>query len=415
MRVLIISPCEICFCPRLLKAADFFHSRGADITVYNAMVGLGQPGVYESVKATRKWKIVENDLTKKRARSRMRWLYSSLRSRMAEQLFKRGVRPSGWFPHSLNKGYVLFPSPLRREKFDFILIHLVDSLPFAVRLKERTGARLIYDCQEYFRGQYETEAPVKKKWVDFAEDHYAGASDIVLATTNVMLNRLRQDYHGPKLFLRVRNTPARGKPVVRPADDAVLKLVWHGFDIVPKNVRGVHILLEAVARCTTPVELFLQGGISDSNREILNTMLEEKGISGKVFVLKPAHPDRIVESLEGYDIGVAGELASQDNQRLTSSNKLFEYINAGLAVIVPDLPGLAETIHEYGVGELYRQGDSGDLAERIDRLNRDRNVLKTLKQASVSAASTELFWEHDYEAVWEGMQRLSGQKTNSGS
>ena len=147
----------------------------------------------------------------------------------------------------------------------------------------------------------------------------------------------------------------------------------------------MHILLEAVSRCKTPVELFLQGTITDSNRTKLELMLKELSIQDKVHVLSPADPDLILESLSGYDLGVLGELATQDNQRLTSSNKLFEYIYAGLAILSPDLPGLSETIKEYGVGLLYKQGDSRDLAEKIDALNTDRVLLNKYKEASLEA------------------------------
>ncbi|WP_431212343.1 glycosyltransferase family 4 protein [Puia sp. P3] len=375
-----------------------------DVTVYNAIVGMTANDVYDSVKASRKWKIVENDISKRGFSSKMKWLYSSIRARLAEELFKRNIYLRRQVPHGLTKGYVLFPAALRSQKFDYILIHLVDSLPFAVGLKSTTGGKLIYDCQEYFRGQYATEAPLKKKWVDYAEDRYAGSADIVLATTNVMLDKLKGEYSGPKQFLRVRNTPAGSGRPQQQTDNPVLRIIWHGFEVVPKNIRGVHILVEAVAKSKTTVHLYLQGRISETNRAALTATLDELGIRDRVFLVPAAHPDRIVESLAGYDIGVAGELATQDNQRLTSSNKLFEYINAGLAVIVPDLPGLAETIHEYGVGLLYKQGDSGELAEKIDALSTDRSKLDALKAASVKAASTELFWENDYKAVWRAMQ-----------
>jgi glycosyltransferase involved in cell wall biosynthesis len=406
MRVLILSPCEICYCPRLLKAADFLYANGVDVTVYNAIIGMTASDVYDSVKASRKWKIVENDITKRNFSARMRWLFSSIRHKVAVELFKKGRYPAGWLPHALNKGYVLFPTSLRKEKFDFILIHLVDSLPFAAALKAGTGARLIYDCQEYFKGQYETEAPLKKKWVNYVEDRFAGHADILLATTNVMLEKLRQEYPGPKYYLRVRNTPSRHLPPAPQPAGPVLRLIWHGFEIVPKNVRGVHILIEAVARCKTNVQLFLQGRISEQNKTVLTAMLVESGIRDKVVLVGPAHPDRIVESLAGYEVGVTGELATQDNQRLTSSNKLFEYINAGLAVLVPDLPGLAETIREYGVGLLYTQGNSRELAEKIDSLNRDRSLLDKLRMASAKAADSALYWENDYKCVWEAMSKI---------
>jgi glycosyltransferase involved in cell wall biosynthesis len=325
-------------------------------------------------------------------------------NKLAEGLFKRNIHVSILYPHVLNKGYVLFPGYLSKERFDFILIHLVDTLPLAARMKRSTNAKLIYDCQEYFNGQYETEAPFKRNWVKMTQTKYAPEADIVLATTNVMLDRLRQEFPGPNCFIRVRNAPIKKMVQIKDQESKSLKIIWHGMTIIPRNIRGVHILLEAVAYCKTHAELFLQGSISEDNRNLLQKMINELGIEGRVFLLPPAHPDTIVESLSGYDIGIAGELAMQDNQRLTSSNKLFEFISAGLAVLVPDLPGLSETVKEYKVGLLYEQGNSKDLAGKIDTLNENRGFLHEFRKASRIAADTELFWEKDYQQVWESME-----------
>jgi glycosyltransferase involved in cell wall biosynthesis len=407
MKVLILCPSEICYNPRLLKAADYFYSMGDEVIVYNAVTGLADDKIYRSVKKGRSWEIIENDITKRGFSARLRWLYSSAVNKLAEELFKRNISLRVLFPHVMTKGYVLFPGSLKRVQFDYILIHLVDSLPFAVKLKRLTGAKLIYDCQEYFKGQYETESAFRRKWVHEAEGKYVAEANIVLATTNIMMQRLKQEFSGPGLFFRVRNTPAKKFLRNEGKIGTSLKMIWHGMSIIPKNIRGIHIILEAVSRCKTPVELFLQGNITDQNRTRLTYMLKELGIENKVHVLAPADPDEIVESLTGYDLGVLGELSAQDNQRLTSSNKLFEYIYAGLAVLAPDLPGLSETISEYGVGLLYKQGDSKDLAERIDALNLDHVSLQKYKEVSWKAGQAELFWENDYKKVWEAMGNLA--------
>lgn len=403
MKVLILSPTEICHSPRLLKAADYLHANGVSVTVYNGITGLADRQVYASIKNSRRWKIIENDISKRSVVARFRWLYSALVSKFSAQLFKRNIFIGRLIPHALNKGYVLFPNSLNSLKFDFILIHLVDSLPFAAILKRKTGASLIYDSQEYFKGQYANESKLEKKWVEYAEKNYAFEANIILATTNAMLERIKSEFSGDGHFLRVRNVPLQRKYLVERNDHECLRIVWHGLDIVPNNIRGVHILLEAVANCTTAVELYLQGNILEHNRIQLEKMLVELNIQERVFILDLAHPDRIVESLTGYDIGVAGELGSQDNQRLTSSNKLFDYINAGLAVVVPDLPGLAETVNEYRVGCLYQQGNVADLAKNIDLLNKNRGLLAEYKNSSRRAASLELFWEHEYKAVLDTM------------
>ena len=182
-------------------------------------------------------------------------------------------------------------------------------------------------------------------------------------------------------------------------DQTVLQLVWQGFGIYLNNKRGIHILLQAIAVCKSKVLLTLQGYINNEQAGILNNYLNELHIENIVCLVPPAPPDSIVESLLNYDVGLIGEIPEEDNQRLTSSNKLFDYINAGLAVISPDIPGLNETLDEFNVGLKYEAGNVQALSAAIDFLATDPVQLNRFKKASKEAAAASLYWEADYDPL----------------
>ena len=52
-------------------------------------------------------------------------------------------------------------------------------------------------------------------------------------------------------------------------------------------------------------------------------------------MLAPVPPERIVSALTPFDIGLVIDRPETDNARLALPNKLFEYMMAGLAVVVP--------------------------------------------------------------------------------
>lgn len=404
MKILILAPSEICYHPRLLKTADYFIAKGDTVFVYNAITGLASKPVYETATGSRQWHLFENDISKRSLASRIRWLYSSLFLKCNDVIFKITGK---WFffRHGLSKSFILFPAELKQRQVDYIYINLVDALPFARYLQKKNGAAIIYDSQEYFKGQYAGVNSKQYKWVAKAENDYARLSKVIMGTTAVMVKKLKADFGENPVYFRVRNLPSKAKIEFLQNNETTLKLVWHGLNIVPENIRGVHILLQAVSVCKTPVHLYLQGHISEVNKARLDEIKTRLNIAHHVTVLEAADPDRIVQSLTGYDIGLAGELPAEENQMLTSSNKLFEYIYAGLAVIVPDLPGLAETVTEYQAGELYEQGNFVQLAYIIDSINRDREKLQTLKNTSRKVALRELFWENDFDAVWQYLNK----------
>lgn len=398
-RILLLSHSEICYNARLLKAADFFYSQGWEVTVFNPIIGLASRDTYDAIVNSRPWKVVENDISKRTFASKLKWLLVSL----LHKLVVLSVELLNWKffqDYYLNKGLILAPS--FNHNFDVVLVHLIDNLPFATRFKKKYGTEIIYDSQEYFTGQYEAFDPKHAKWVKENEKECIKKVDVLLTTTEVMRQRLLNDYTFEKPSFRVRNVPTIAQSsLVYPelnTDISPLKLVWHGMGIFLNNRRGLHILLEAVAFCEENVELYFQGNITHEQNSLLSEYIHKYSMGNKVVVKPPANPDQIIDSLKAYDIGLTGELPEEDNQRLTSSNKLFDYVHAGLAVISADTLGLAETVNEYSIGLLYEPGNAKELSIKIDELAKDRIRLNEFKELSRIAAK-ELFWESDYTEV----------------
>ncbi len=408
MRILILSHNEICYNPRLLKAADYFAEKGWEVIVFNPVTGIASREVYQNAIKNKPWTILENDISRRNTVSSVRWLWVSLINKFIALLWSKTGSKAG-FTYFMNKGLIGALSKIK-GRYDYILIHLVDNLPFAAGLKQRTGARLIYDSQEYFRGQYRKYAKPLSDWVNLAEPKFISSVDVLLATTNAMLEQLKKDYRLSIPSFRVRNLPSRLMLQLPeftdddPSSTAPLKLVWHGMTIYFNNTRGLTILLKAVANCKTPVHLYLQGLITTEEKAVFENFMKDEPLKGKVSLLAPAEPYEIVNSLVHYDIGLIGELAQEENQMLTSSNKLFDFINAGLTVIASDLPGLKETINEYQCGYSYPSGDFLKMAELIDRLGEDRSLLKQMKLKSRAGSQKGLNWELDYDKVWSVLQ-----------
>lgn len=398
-RILIIANSEIFYHARLLKAADFLSERGFDVVVFNPIVGAMNRSLYEEMKQKRNWKIHEYDITKASAVGKWRWLWTGLLNKGAKLAWNKFNLKIG-FPYYFNKGLLGF-SFNYASKADYVLINLVDTLPFASILKKKFNCRVIYDSQEYFTGQYSLAPAEEFNWVKKAEKEFIHQVDILLATTNAMRDRLLQEYKVNVPTLRVRNVPFKRSQSVQVTEEAskVLNLVWHGMTIFFYNRRGVHLLVEAASLCKAPVTLTLQGIMNPEQTEIFDELKEKFSLSEKLFHKEPASPDEIVESLYSFDVGVIGELPHEENERLTSSNKLFDFINAGLAVVAPGIEGLVETVDFYNVGLTYEPGSAEELAQKIDELYFDQIKLNHFRQNSVKASEKELFWENDYQAV----------------
>jgi hypothetical protein len=77
-------------------------------------------------------------------------------------------------------------------------------------------------------------------------------------------------------------------------------------------------------------------------------------------------------------------------KRFALPNKFFEYVMAGLALCVSDLPEMARLTRQYGLGKLVGAYDETAIAETINSF--DRASIDAYKKASIAAAA-DLNWD----------------------
>lgn len=399
MKVLVICPNEIFYEPRLRKIAVYLSERGHEVHVLTSRTLQQSKNLYDEITAL--YPNIQfhiTDLSKTNLKSKTNWILSSMLNMAALKFwawFGSEIIPSKGI---LNKTLLL--SNLPKVKFDLITTSLIDTLPHLFHIQKKTSpsAKILFDSQEFFTGQYSLMDNNKAKWVTSIESKFLPKTDFIFATTNVMLQSLKLKYNLNQPHYRVRNVPLKSElPNNIAIDNSTdpLKLIWHGKSINIGNIRGVHIIVEGVLKARCYCELYLQGEISKEDIikiERLKSLYPSKNL---IKLLPPANPTQIVNSISKYDIGIIGELPKELNQEYTSSNKLFDFIGAGLAVIIPKVSGLRETISEYNNGLIYAPGQIDNLAEQIYKLHEDRQLLKLLKENSIKARDLDCFWEHE--------------------
>lgn len=391
--ILFISSYEIVYNPRLIKAADYFENKGWEIHILTPIVGVTDKETYSKFVNSRKWNIIEIDISNKN----LSWLYSSV----LHLILKRIKNITGL--RSLNKRLLnkaLYNiSENKIPHSDVVYVNLVNNLMYANALKNKwKNTKLVYDSQEYFTGQYSNDKTYLKYAVSQIEEDYIHQADYVCATTSIMADVIQKKYN-LKNVIKLRNLPfnyQKEKSILHSKQP--LNVVWHGLSI-NYMTRGVNIIIDAISKTKNPIHLTLQGNINNIQNELISTKMKELNIAEKISIVPPANPDNIVESLIRHDVGIIGEMPLEENQKYTSSNKLFDYIQAGLSVISSDMPGLNETLDEFNIGKIYKAGDSNQLAIILDQLYDNPVILNTYKK-NAQIASKELIWEKDFNILY---------------
>lgn len=95
-------------------------------------------------------------------------------------------------------------------------------------------------------------------------------------------------------------------------------------------------------------------------RRVVDPLLADPRLAGRVHLLDPVPPDELLAWIAGADVDVMAIPAVDENSRLSSPNKLFESLAAGVPVVTSDLPVRRRVVLENGDGPLGAACDPDD-------------------------------------------------------
>src|SRR5262249_34952353 len=95
---------------------------------------------------------------------------------------------------------------------------------------------------------------------------------------------------------------------------------------------------------------------------------------------------------------------------LTVTNKLLQYLLAGLAVVASDTAGQREVAEQVGDGVLlYPSGEPRSLAAQLNALLASSERLAEAKAAALSAAEKTFCWERQEGVLVDGLADALGR------
>jgi glycosyltransferase involved in cell wall biosynthesis len=194
-----------------------------------------------------------------------------------------------------------------------------------------------------------------------------------------------------------RDRPDRGQPSIH----------WFSQTIGPG--RGLEDLLAALSQVTHLAEIHLRGSPVAGFAAWLAERAPETW-RGRIFVhgLVPNH--ELLSRIAEHDIGFAGEMKFCRSRDLTVTNKLLQYLLAGLAVVASDTDGQREVAEQSGEAVLlYPSGEPGALAARLNALLGSRERLARAKAAALAAAEQSFCWERQKLVLLDGVSHALAQ------
>jgi glycosyltransferase involved in cell wall biosynthesis len=175
------------------------------------------------------------------------------------------------------------------------------------------------------------------------------------------------------------------------------------------EARGVRMILEALCLVSKSLEysfVFLgDGPFKDS----LTVLIEEYQLSGNVFHENAVSQDVLLQYTSSADVGIHALDNSCLNHEYCLPNKIYEYLNAGIAVVCPDLTELSNFIEEEQVGSTYKCGNASALSIEIEKYIKNPELIS---KAKVSALESRKYlnWESEELKLFEIYKRVNSNE-----
>lgn len=280
------------------------------------------------------------------------------------------------------------------NQFDLLVSNDLDTLLANYLVSKIKRKPIVYDSHEYFTHTPEViHRPfVQKTWESIERRIFPNLKNIF--TVNESIANIYFQKYGIKPYvirnvpkkIELKNVPCR-KELNLPEDKRLIILQGAGINID----RGAEELVEAMA-FTHNVVLIIAGG--GDIIELLKIKALHSDLKDKILFFPKMPYLKLMYYTANADIGLSLDKDSNPNYRFSLPNKIFDYIHAGVPVLVSDLPEISQIVKTWNVGEILPDHHPETIAQSIMNMLDNKEKHEQYKSNCLTAAP-KLCWENE--------------------
>ena len=277
------------------------------------------------------------------------------------------------------------------RKADLLLSNDLDTLPACFFASGIKGWPLVYDSHEYF-----TEVP-ELIGRNFARNTWKRIEKGLLPRIRYsytvswsVANAYREQY-GIGMEV-IRNLPVSERKEPRRPDlldcGPQRIIIYQGA----LNVgRGLELMISAMQYLDKyQLQIYGEGDLSWQLRQLSGKLKLDDRITfpGRIA------PGELKDYTRQASLGISLEEDMGLSYRYSLPNKLFDYIHAGIPVLVSDLPEMKKVVEDYGIGQVLNDRKPENLANQVKEMM-DSDELRMKWKKNLRKASADLCWEKE--------------------
>lgn len=280
-------------------------------------------------------------------------------------------------------------------KKDILLANDLDSLLPNYLVSKISRSSLVFDSHELFSEVPELiNRPKKQKvWIGLEKTLLPKLKNCYTVCNSIA------NYYNIKYgtdFKTIRNVPFRINKIEKHkfpfSTDGKKIIIYQGA----LNIgRGLELIIDTMQFIDNAILVIVGAG------DIEQPLIEKTSslnLYNKVKFISKQNPTKLQKLTPLADLGISIEEDLGLNYRFALPNKLFDYIQAEVPVLVSDLVEMKKIVEEYNIGEVVTNRNPQDLAKQIiSILEKDRAFYKQ----HIEVAKKQLTWENESKKLIE--------------
>lgn len=393
MKVVLITSGQPSLNPRLVKEADALIDAGYNVTViYQYRNDWGSKLDQELFKV-KKWspKLVGGNPQ----HEKFSYWKSRIRHKIGQILCKSFGFNNSLAELAISRCTTELLQCAQKIRADLYLAHNLGALPAAINAAKKNGAKCGFDAEDFHRNELsDNPKDFDVRIKTYLEDKYLFQLNYLSTASPLISKEYNAIYHNFKVRTILNTFPKQVVNSKTINKQGSTKLFW--FSQTIGLSRGIEDIIWAMGQLRTyQIELHLLGEHHSSTTTYFDGLASANHLKNVIFYYSPIPESSIFDFAAKFDIGLAIEIGSPKNRDICLTNKIFTYVQSGLAILASNTQSQTAFLKDFpGMGIIYERRNKENLLAAIKNLMDLESLNKFKKQAKVYADDT-LNWEFE--------------------
>lgn len=275
------------------------------------------------------------------------------------------------------------------NKVDILFANDLDTLLPNVLVARIKKIPIVYDSHEYFVGMPELVGRniVKATWQKI-ERYCIPKVDQMITVNESIANMYITEYKRDVNIIRNISSQKKYQEIESECkiDIDTPYIIYQGAINIQRGLEETIAAMEYIEGYK-----FVIAGDGDILADLKETV-SKLNYCDKIIFTGRLSPEELAKYTKNASLGISPELDSCINYRYCLPNKLFDYINAHIPVLVSNLTEMKSLVTRYNLGEIIESHKPQSLANQINSILNNKSKLNEYI-TSAKKASEELCWE----------------------